>query len=468
MLYNINKRGKGAKKMKENKLGAKLWLNLIVFGFMGQIAWNVENMYFNTFLYNSIYNGASQNAVNNSIDVMSAISLMVALSAATAVITTFLIGTLSDKLGKRKIFISLGYVLWGITTGVFGFISTENTASIFNISDEAKVLTLTVSIVIIMDCVMTFMGSTSNDAAFNAWVTDVTNTKNRATAESVLAILPVLAMVAVMGISGIATSNYSKFFIILGAVVSVCGIVGMFTLKDSGDGVKKDTPYFKELVYGFRPDVVKANSKLYLSLAAVCIFSTAVQVFFPYIFIYLTNGLGFDLNNLMSNITTPVLIGAPIVLIAVIALIVSMGRLIDKIGKDKFIIVSVILFIIGLILTGFAKSLSKFLICIIPLLAGYALLMIMLNAAVRDFTPEGKVGLFQGVRMVFAVLIPMVVGPIIGNIVCRVSSFTYINDYGVETSAPGNVMFFASAAVAVLIVIPLVYLIKKGFTPEKQ
>lgn len=459
---------RGNKKMKENKLGARLWFNLIVFGFMGQIAWNVENMYFNTFLYNSVYHGVSQNAVNGSIDVMTAISLMVAFSAATAVITTFLIGTLSDKLGKRKIFISLGYVLWGITTGVFGFISTDNTAKLFNLSDEAKILTVTVSMVIIMDCVMTFMGSTSNDAAFNAWVTDITNSKNRATAESVLAILPVLAMVVIMAIAGIATSDYSKFFIILGITVSICGIIGMLSLKDSGDGVKKDTPYFKELLYGFKPQVIKENSRLYLSLAAVCIFSTAVQVFFPYIFIYLTNGLGFDLNNLMSNITTPVLIGAPIVLVGVIALIVFMGKLIDKIGKDKFIVVSVVLFIAGLIATGFAKTLSTFLICIIPLLAGYALLMIMLNASVRDFTPEGKVGLFQGVRMIFVVLLPMVIGPAIGNIVCRVSSFKYINDYGVETSAPGNVMFFAAAAVAIFIIPPMILLIRKGFNPEKQ
>ena len=454
--------------MKENKLGARLWFNLIVFGFMGQIAWNVENMYFNTFLYNSIYNGATQNAINNSIDVMTAISLMVALSAATAVVTTFLIGTLSDKLGKRKIFISLGYVLWGITTGVFGFISRDNTAAIFNITDEAKILTITVSSVIIMDCVMTFMGSTSNDAAFNAWVTDITNSKNRATAESVLAILPVLAMVVIMGMAGVATADYSKFFVLLGSTVIICGLIGMFSIKDSGDGIKKDTPYFKELFYGFKPEVIKGNSRLYLSLAAVCIFSTAVQVFFPYIFIYLTNGLGFNLENMMSNITTPVLIAAPIVLIAVITLIVIMGKLIDKLGKDKFIAVSVILFILGLIITGFANSVSMFLICIIPLLAGYALLMIMLNASVRDFTPKDKVGLFQGVRMIFFVLIPMVVGPIIGNIVCRVSSFTYVNDYGVETSAPGNVMFFAAAGVGALIIIPLISLIKKGFDPEKE
>jgi len=152
---------------KSNKLGGRIWFNIILFGFMGQIAWSVENMYFNTFLYNSVYNGASQNAVNGSLDVMSAISAMVAFSAATAVITTFFAGTLSDKTGKRKWFISIGYILWGIVTASFGLISRDNTASLFGLTDEVKILTATVCIVIVMDCVMTFMGSTGNDAAFN-------------------------------------------------------------------------------------------------------------------------------------------------------------------------------------------------------------------------------------------------------------------------------------------------------------
>ena len=32
------------------KLGARFWSVLIIFGLMGQIAWVVENMYFNVFL----------------------------------------------------------------------------------------------------------------------------------------------------------------------------------------------------------------------------------------------------------------------------------------------------------------------------------------------------------------------------------------------------------------------------------
>ena len=62
----------------------------------------------------------------------------------------------------------------------------------------------------------------------------------------------------------------------------------------------------------------------------------------------------------------------------------------------------------------------------------------------------------------------MVVGPVIGNLVCRVSSVTYTNDYGVVTSAPGAVMFFAAAVVTVFILWPVVVLIKKGFQVSEQ
>lgn len=95
----------------KKKLSPRLWFNIILFGMMGQIAWNIENIYFNTFLFHNIYsNGATQNAVDQAIGFQDAIKLMVALSAATAVVTTFIMGTLSDRLNKRKVFISVGYI----------------------------------------------------------------------------------------------------------------------------------------------------------------------------------------------------------------------------------------------------------------------------------------------------------------------------------------------------------------------
>lgn len=446
----------------QKKLGGRIWFNIILFGFMGQIAWAVENMFFNTFLYNAIYNGASQTAVDGSIDVMSAISIMVAASASFTVVATFLIGTWSDKAGKRKWFISIGYILWGLVTAAFGVISREHTASLFHLTDEVQILTATVATVIVMDCLMSFIGSSGNDAAFNAWVTDVTSTKNRATVESVLALLPLIATAAVMGLAGaVGTIGYDVFFVVLGAIVTVCGIFGLFTLKDGKIHTEVSESYLKDLVYGFKPSVVKENKKLYLALTACCLSSTAFQVFFPYIFIYLGNVMNFSLDAVLASLTPTIIAIAAVVIVLAIALLIFTGKLMDKFGKDKFMVFSVVLYFLGLIATGFAKNIAVFFVCAVPALLGWALFSIAMNASVRDFMPKGKIGVFQGIRIIFFVLIPMIVGPFIGNLVCRISSVTYTNEYGVVTSAPGSVMFWAAAVVAVFILIPVLVLRKK-------
>ena len=32
----------------------KIWITLLVFGLLGQLAWTIENMYFNIFVYNNL------------------------------------------------------------------------------------------------------------------------------------------------------------------------------------------------------------------------------------------------------------------------------------------------------------------------------------------------------------------------------------------------------------------------------
>ena len=50
----------------------------------------------------------------------------------------------------------------------------------------------------VVDCVMTFFGSTSNDACFNAHVTDVTNEHNRPKVESILSVMLVAGGVLIL------------------------------------------------------------------------------------------------------------------------------------------------------------------------------------------------------------------------------------------------------------------------------
>ena len=81
-----------------------------------------------------------------------------------------------------------------------------------------------------------------------------------------------------------------------------------------------------------------------------------------------------------------------------------------------------------------------------------------------DFTPEDKAGQFQGIRMIFYVLLPMVIGPALGNLASASSAVTYTDEYGVSQNAPTSAMFLCAALVAVLVFLPLGFLIKNGFT----
>ena len=324
----------------------------------------------------------------------------------------------------------------------------------------------TVILVIIMDCIMTFMGSTSNDSVFNAWVTDVTNPSNRPKVETVFAALPIVAMGVVMGVGSLAQTgaiSYKVFFLSLGAFVMLCGVLGLFTLQDPEFTEVKETnsSYWSDLFYGFRPSVIKENAGLYLTLAASCLYSIAVQVFFPYMLIYVQYVVmpeSEGINLMAASSLIPIII-AVIVLVAGIVLLMMLAN------KKKALayVLGTVCFIIGLTGLGFAKGLVQVALAAAPTLIGYAVLMIQLAASVRDFTPKGKSGLFQGIRMIFNVLLPMVIGPKLGEIASVNSNTTYLDEYGVAQICPTSDMFIYAAVVTVLVLIPLVVLIKKGF-----
>lgn len=459
--------------MIKQKLTKLNWFTICLFSFMGGIAWNIENMYFNTFLYNSVYANASEAAMAGSMAPTTAISRMVSLSAIAAVLTTFIMGTLSDKMKNRKLFISGGYILWGLVTAAFGFITRDNIAAILGLSDEAKILTATVWVVIVMDIIMTFMGSTSNDAAFNAWITDITTPKIRPTMETALTFVGFLSVATVMGVGSLAQSgavSYQNFFLVLGLIVTACGIAGLFLIKNPPYISKENevsSSYWADLFYGFRPTVVKENIRLYLALFAIGFSSVSYQVFFPYLLVYLQYVILPD-NGGFENILTPSVIVTAV--IAVIALVVGMVVLLKVSGKNKAagLISSAVLATAGLLILSTSTDIRVVLIGVVPAVLGNLVMGIQLNAAIKDFIPEGKAGLFQGIRMIFTVLIPMVVGPWLGDLACRNSAVTYVNEYNVETIVPSKSMFVYAAIVSVLVLAPLFVLIKKGIKVEEK
>lgn len=424
--------------MTGTKLGARKWLTLILVGLFGQFAWTIENMYFNVFLYNTISTDPDY------------IARMVAWSAVAATVTTLLMGALSDRVGKRKVFICAGYILWGLSTAAFGYITKENAARLFPAANAAAAAA---TMVVVLDCVMTFFGSTANDGAFNAYVTDVTDSTNRGKAESVLAILPLISMLIIFGLFDGLTQQgrWKEFFNIFGFAVTGVGLVSLVLVKDEPGLEPRKDSYFKNLLYGLRPSVMRENPELYLSFAAFCVFSVAVQVFFPYLIIYIQNYLGI----------TDYAIVLGVVLILASAVSVVSGRYIDRLGKLRFAVPAVAIMLAGLAGMYFVRSQAGVMAAGTVMMGGYMMVSAALGANIRDWTPEGKVGHFQGIRMIFAVMLPMVIGPAIGAAVIKGSDSTYI-ELGQVKTVPTPGIYLAAAAVLLLVFVPIFLLKKKG------
>ncbi len=459
--------------MNKERLSKKNWFIITLFCFMGGIAWSTENMYFNTFITNEIYADVSQAAIRGTMEATTAVARMVALSAIAAVVTTFIMGALSDKLKNRKMFISVGYILWGIVTAMFGFITKDNIANLFNLTDETKILGCTVWFVILMDIVMTFMGSTSNDAAFQAWVTDVTVPKQRPIVETVLSVVGTISSLAVTGVGSFAqagTISYKLFFGGLGIVVTLCGIVGLFLIKDPPSTIQtqSSSSYWADLFYGFRPSVIKENARLYLALLAFCFAIIAFQVFYPYLLTYVQYVVLPDNGGVENILKAPVVITAVVVVIILLACIVTLLKL-STTKRGFCLVTGVVVLSLGFFILSTSTNIYVILVSIVPVVLGNALVNILFGAAVKDFIPEGKAGLFQGIRMIFAVMLPMIIGPVIGDKACQYAAQTIVNEVGAEVIVPAKNMFLWAGIVCVFALIPLFFLIRKGVeSPEKN
>ncbi len=434
----------------KTKSNSKFWLALVIFSLVGQVAWVVENMYFNVFIY-KMFNASAD-----------AISLMVAASAVAATLTTVFIGALSDKIGKRKLFICGGYIVWGISIMSFALIRVDVISAI--VPSTVSAAAVGVSLVIIMDCVMTFFGSSANDAAFNAWLTDVTDETNRGAAEGINSMMPLMAILVVFGgfmaFDLNKSSSWTAIFIIIGAVVLVIGIVGIFLIKDTCEKREENSRYFANIFYGFRPTVIKNNAILYMTLICFAVFGISIQIFMPYLILYYNVSLKMD---------NYVLIMAPAIIVAAVVTAVY-GRLYDKRGFTISVVPSLVMLSLGYVILFFFKDTALVFIGSLLMMCGYLTGMAVFGAMIRDNTPFGKAGMFQGLRIFGQVLIPGIIGPFIGSAVLK-NADTVVNDDGTTSFVPNENIFLAALVVIVALAIVLciefaVLKRKKGVTNE--
>lgn len=411
---------------------------LIILSLVGQIAWVVENMYFNVFIYKMFQATPGD------------ISAMVMASAIAATLTTLIMGALSDKVGKRKVFIAGGYILWGISILSFAFIRKDTVGLLF---PAASVTAVCVTLVIIMDCVMTFFGSTANDACFNAWLTDATTHESRGAAEGINAMMPLVAILAVfggfMGFDLSQSQSWTTIFLIIGIAVTLIGVLAFFLIDEPHKKAEGTDHYFANILYGFRPSVVKANPLLYLLLIAFALFGISIQIFMPYLILYYTEGL---------HMADYVLIMAPAIILASV-FTVLWGRVHDKVGFRVSILPSLGLLCAGYILLFFFRSTAPVFVGSLLMMCGYLAGTAVFGAVIRDHTPEGRAGMFQGLRIAGQVLIPGIIGPAIGAWVLR-NAETVVGDDGTESFIPNENIFLAALIAAVVLGLFLALLLR--------
>ena len=413
---------------------SRTWFILVLLAVTGQIAWAVENSWFNTFVYDKLTPDPRP------------VAWMVAASAITATLTTLIMGTLSDRTrsrwGRRKPFILFGYILWGISTVLFPTVAYIQTTSI------------AVAMVIIADSVMTFFGSTANDAAFNAWTTDIATSSLRGRVEGALNLAVFLAQIITMTAAGalIDSVGYFIFFYALGGIVILSGIVAGSLLQDVPlpEGTQKPKGSFlSEFASLFQWQTVTRNRTLFLLLLFIMVSSIGMQVSFPYMIIYLENFIGISKTQ-FSIIGGAVMLGSAI-------FAVPFGLLADRWDKRRMIMLAIVVSALGGILLSLVSdipflALAGFLWQAFSMASGIAAV-----AWLKDLLPEQNRGKFLGIRMIFWIAIPMVLGPWIGS--------ALIQNFGIPTTLNGQagfipvpVIFQVGSVIALLSLIPLFFI----------
>lgn len=434
---------------KKPTLSIKNWILIWSLGMAGQLCWNIENQWFNTFVYAKI-------APDQSI-----ITWMVAISAIVTTISTFVFGTLSDRIGSRKPFVAYGYILWGIFTIIFGL-----TMYIPNSLNNA--LMVMAIAVVGADALMSFFGSMGNDSGFNAWITDNLDDKNCGSIGAALAIQPVLGTIVGTVVGGIIIDvfGYMVFFAVMGLVVITIGIISIFTMKDAKSlKANKEGTFWQQFAKAFNFKEFFKKKELIAVNVTVAIFFIAFNVYFVHIgnlFIYnygfsagdagIIQGVGlivailftFPAISLINKNKSPLLL-AFAVLVDIIGLVV-LYLFAAKSNPEALISVSNIPLFIGIILVGL----------------GYVLLMQTTMVWCKKLYPERARGQFEGIRIIFFVLIPMVFGPMIADPMIEKYGFDCLINYGTDADpaflagkAPTEILFLVSAILVIFTFIPL-------------
>ena len=420
----------------------RFWILVWGLGIAGQLCWNIENQWFNTFVYAKIAKDPT------------IISFMVAVSAIATTVATFIFGTMSDRKGKRRPFIAIGYILWGLFTILFG--TTEF------IGKGGSTVLLAGTAVVLADALMSFFGSMGNDAGFNVWLNDKMNENNRGHIGAALATQPIIGTIIGTVAGGILigrNDNYMRLFIIMGGLVILCGVLALFLVQDEpGLRPNRRGSFRDQLFSAFNYREMMKNKELLWVFLVLTVYFIAFNVYYPHVGNYMIYYLGFS----------PDTIG----IIQGVALILGMLSVIPAsrlLNKNRFVAAAsaaIILSVVGVGILGlFGRPGNvdpttilnwNLLIGMFFFGCGYIMFMQVTSVWMKQLFPEEAKGQFEGFRIIFFVLIPWVVSPLIANPIIK-SNGQITDTNGMAAYLPTHVLFLISTGLIVLTFIPLIF-----------
>jgi MFS family permease len=263
--------------------------------------------------------------------------------------------------------------------------------------------------------------------------------------------MPVLATIFGSVVSGIIIEalDFFAFFTMIGGLVSIIGVFSLFTLKDAPTLKAKKDPkgFWHQFFSVFNYRTVWENKELFWVFVVMMVYFIGFNVYFPYVTIYFVNYLGMDYS--MTGIVQGVSL-----LVAVILTIPAAG-MIDR-GKNTRVISGALLInVAGLIVVSISKMLITLGIGMLLTGIGYVIILQTLTAWYKNLYPEEQRGQFEGIKQIFYVCIPMIVGPTISNVI-----ITYFGVEGVVNGEagmiPNEILFAVSAVLTLVTFLPLI------------
>ena len=275
--------------------------------------------------------------------------------------------------------------------------------------------------------------------------------------------LPVIATIVGTVVSGILIEalGYFTFFVIMGVMVMLVGIFGSLFMQEAADlqPSRQAGGFLKQVLSVFRFRTFLQNRELFWVFGIMSVYFIGFNAFFAHAGNYIIYTLGFDEG--MAGILQGAGLG-----LAVLATIPTIG-MINRGRHAQLIGASVLFSAAGLMVLAVAGATIPLLLVGILLVGiGYVLVLQTTTAWAKNLYPENSRGQFEGVRIVFFVLIPMVLGPSSANLVISRWGVPVTID-GVAGMSPSTALFWLAAAIMMLTLLPMIMAVRARSTQNQ-